>query len=960
MRSLTGLPPSAYLKTTEEAKIPLVLLERLVQELEAGSTPAYLAHFRPEVSGGLDEERIRFIEDRLRQFLELEDRRITVLTAAGQRDRLTPELRAAIEVAADRWELEDLHLPFRPKRESPADAAIKQGLEGLARRLGEQNPADRDLNALAAAYVKPDTGVNTSADALRGAREILAQSWSEDPALRRDLRAMLRREARLVIHDSEAARSAAKGKYRNLFGYQARLHKVAWRQVMALRRAVRDIGLGFDIVLPENKTVALLLEKKTAQPSPEVMLQLGAVALRALQAYLAPSFSKELAQILNERCDKDAVESFQKSLRKIVMAPPAGPIGIVGIETGRPGGWRAAVIDPDGEFVEGAIVHRDGDPRNEANAAAASDAKSNEPSPGKIDPEQIDPQAAAEVEENGASSPNRDGESAEQVAERVAAPDDGASEATPESAESVSGETELTAQPAAAPSNGAEPAAAPEEASAESDTSDPAAQPDKQTAASAEAQAKPDAEADTGRKNGDASTPDKPLVDTLPGRPISGSRGANTKERFVPFAELLKRHDIGAVVMPGSPDVRQVEKMVRSSLRKAGRTGVFWTTVNEAGSWIYATSKASRHEMPNTSVAQRSAACLAKRLQDPLAALAGIDPRTLGVGQFHQNVDPRRLRDGLRATIESIAHRVGINLNTAPIGLLALVPGMTERVAKRVVEHRAKNGKFTKREQLGDVSGLSKRIYKQAVGFTRVDGGENPLDTTGIHPDQYPAVEKILAAADVSAAEALEKPESLDKIALDELQTPEYPVDVLRSIVRRFKPAVRNPRGDFRQPQRSVELRTDEELKVGAKVQGVVTNVATFGVFIDIGGDQDGLVHVSRMSDKFVKDPKAAAHVGERVEVYIVALEQGGKRISLSMRDPAKAVPRPGRTRVDARGPSDGQQRRRRKEPRREAKVIRRSFGPSEKEKLREEQDMKKLSLNEKLALLQSKYRTKV
>jgi uncharacterized protein len=360
-------------------------------------------------------------------------------------------------------------------------------------------------------------------------------------------------------------------------------------------------------------------------------------------------------------------------------------------------------------------------------------------------------------------------------------------------------------------------------------------------------------------------------------------------------------------------------------------------------------------------VAQRGAACLAKRLQDPLAAFAHVDPRTLGLGQFHQSIDAHKLREGLRATLESTVHIVGIDLNKAPVDLIALAPGMTDRLAKRVVEHREKKGNFTKREQLNAVSGLNKRIYKQVVGFTRVYGGDIPLDATGIHPDQYPVTEKILAAAGVSASEALEKPEALDGVALEEYQSTEFPLAVLQGIVQQLKPSVRNPRDDFVRPSREVALRTDEELAIGKKIEGVVTNIATFGAFVDIGADQDGLVHISRMSDKFVKDPKAAVKVGDRVEVYVLALEEGGKRISLSIRDPAAAAAqRPGRTRVDARKPSDAPRRRRQKEMRRETKVTRRSFGPSGKEKLREEREIKKLSLDEKLALLQTKYRTKV
>lgn len=922
MKSLTGLPPSAYLKITEEAKIPLVVLERLVQELEAGSTPAYISHYRQDVSGGLDEQRIRLVENRLKQFLRLEDLRIAVLSSASRQGRLTPELREQCESATDRWELEDLYLPFKQKQESPADTARKQGLEGLASRLEAQKPEDQDVKALAAEYLNEKAGIKTTADALRGAREIIAQSWSEDVTVRRGLRRLLRQRARLVVHDGQSVRGAAKGKYKNLLGYQARCSKVAWRQMMALRRAVHEIGLRFEIKLPANKVVSFLLETKGASGSPQVQLQLGAVAARAFEGYIAPSFAKEELQVLNERCDREAVEAFQKNLRKILMTPPAGRIGVVGLETGRPGGWRAAVINPDGEFVEGAVIHRDGGLQGVSGE---------------------DPPVLTESEKGDAGTAS--GGPAEEKT-RSTTPEKSSSTTQSQNGNAAAKQEiqpgDQPDQPAA--TNGSVSAAAPESLEAGSKSIEPV---DGQPASTADSATDRSAE--------------EPVPESLPGKPLASSNGDGSRESVAPLVELLRRNEVNAIVMSTGPGVRQVERLVRSSIREAGCKDIFWTTVNEAGSWIYATSKAARRDMPNASVAQRGAACLAKRLQDPLAAFAHVDPRTLGLGQFHQSIDAHKLREGLRTTLESTVHIVGIDLNTAPVDLIALTPGMTDRLAKRVVEHRLKKGRFTKREQLNAVSGLSKRIYKQVVGFTRVFKGEIPLDATGIHPDQYPITERILAAAGVSASEALEKPEVLDSVALEEYQSPEFPLAVLQGIVQQLRPSVRNPRGDFVRPSREVELRTDEELATGKKVEGVVTNIAAFGAFVDIGADQDGLVHISRMSDKFVKDPNAAVKVGDRVEVYVLALEDGGKRISLSMRDPAAAATqRPGRTRVDARKASDAPRRRRPKEARREAKMIRRSFGPSGKEKLREERDMKKLSLDEKLALLQTKYRTKV
>jgi uncharacterized protein len=370
----------------------------------------------------------------------------------------------------------------------------------------------------------------------------------------------------------------------------------------------------------------------------------------------------------------------------------------------------------------------------------------------------------------------------------------------------------------------------------------------------------------------------------------------------------------------------------------------------------------------------RSAISLARRLQDPLAELVKVDPKVLGVGQYHHEVDARKLRNGLHFTMEDCVHQTGADLNTSQLELLALVPGITERVAKRVVDYRKEKGRLQRREQLREVAGLNERIYEQAVGFLRVNGGENPLDSTGVHPHHYPVVEKIVGAAGVSAAEALEKPEAIDAVNLEELQSEEYPLEILKSVAREFRPSVRQPRGTFTPPAQPIPLRAIEELKVGMKVDGIVTNLAKFGAFVDIGADQDGLVHVSQLSDKFVEDPQAAVKIGDRVTVHILALEQAGKRISLSMKEPREAPkrPRPGARRLAAAAGQTGQGqtgqpertngglRRKRRPPEQDRSSVRRTFGPDEQAKVREQREVEKLSIDQKLALLENKFRTKV
>ncbi len=1028
MKSLTGLPSPAYVRIAEEAGVQLSDLLKLVQELEAGSTPAYLAYYRPNITAGLSEERLRAVDERLRQFLDLEDRRITILTAIGQKDQLTPELRAQIESTTDRWVLEDLYFPFKPKRRSAADAAIAKGLDPLADALWGRHGENGDPEDLAQAYVSADKGVSSAADALRGARAIMARRTAEDYAVRQGLRAIMQEHAQLVVPKKQKLKGNGKGRAKPLLGYQAKVKKVAWRQMLAIRRAERESGLRHEIQLPVDRAVSFilgrLLESRPAK-SP-VCLQLGDVACIALEEYLSPALRNELTQRLDERSDAAAIEVYQQNLEKTLKSPPAGPITVIGLETGRPGGWRAAVMGPDGDFLEGAIVHRpeggeagSGDAKKQpvANGAATE----NEAAAGLsgTEPSGAGPIGVADAAESGGGTAEAlpQAESAttqESSAEPSPDPEQesAAASATGEGvAESDGGEALPAAETEAAPPEQSAEAAEAEEP-AESAEADAAAPSDQATevvqpgAGSPADQAATPSEAAPSKEvvspTGDAP-PEAPAAEsspaessggtaTMPGPPGKGKHRPKTiDETFVLLADLLRRHQVAAIVMANGPGVRQVETLVRSAIREAGAKDIYWTKLSEAGSWIYATSKAARRELPDVAVAQRSAACLARRLQDPLAQLVHVDPRLLGVGQFHHEVDQKKLRAGLSVTLESTVHRIGVDLNTGSIELLALLPGMTERVAKRVVEHRQSKGPFTKRAQLQAVSGLSARIYKQAVGFARVRNGENPLDDTGIHPESYPQAEKILAAAGVSAAEALEKLDTLDAVALDELKDAKHPVELLRGIVDQFRPAARDPRGRFTPATLPVELRGIEEIQPGKKVEGVVTNIADFGAFVDIGADHDGLVHISQLSNGPGKDAKPEFKIGDRVTVFIRALERDGKRISLSLKDPrevarAARAARPGagqRTggpgvgRPGARGPGVGGQRtgrprsagpgarrddgprKRRKEPQREGGITQRSFGPDAKTKALEEKEIQKLSLNEKLELLQSKYRTK-
>ncbi len=1044
MKALTGLPTSAYLKVAEEAKLQLADLLQLVQQLEAGASPAFLARYRPDISARLSEVELRRVEVRLREFLDLEDRRIMVLTAIRQQNRMTPELQKKIEETTDRYELEDYYLAFKPRRRTPADDATERGLEPLARFLWDQQPDDADIEGVAAGYVKPDGSVATPADALAGARQIIARWLGEDPEIRSVLRAILIEESEIVVSagDQVAREEAAQKKSNSLVGLRAKLGRIAWRQMMAIRRGVRERWLQYHIELPENRAVEHMLGRLIRNPKTAFCLQLGAAATEAFQQYLAPSFTNEAALALDERCDNEATASFQKNLRKLLMAPPAGPITVIGLETGRRGGWRAAVVGPAGEFLDGAIVYNPDAPKSSEKAATSGSEESSEAA------SETETEKAAGAEANpsdGQQAPEADADGVNETAsqeaetEKAAEAADGAPEQTsqPDAAAAEASDANATAAeaPAQSPSVDDAPEAKTDNA-AEAEASDgeptsaevrgsgavePLTAPAPQSASSEEkpqAQAETAAESDaqdtakgdagaaepssagpattaeeakageTGSQSQDTSAealagkaggaedqapqPEAPKpaeAHKSPGHPGSGppKRKPAAEVPDLPLSELITKHNVAATVIGNGPGVRQVEKFIRGEVRQAGAPDLFWTAIHEAGTWIYATSKTARREFPKADPVMRSAISLARRLQDPLAELVKVDPKVLGIGQYHHEVDPKKLRTGLRHTMEECTHQVGVDLNTAQLEQLALLPGVSERVAKRILDYRKEKGGFKRREQLQEVTGLNQRIYEQAVGFLRIYGGDNPLDATGIHPMHYPLAEKILAAAGVSAAEALEKPEAIESVSLEGLESNEQTLDQLKAVAREFRPSIRQPRGLFTPPETPIPLRSVEELKVGTKVEGIVTNIAKFGAFVDIGADQDGLVHVSQLSDKYVEDPQAAVNVGDRVGVYILALEKGGKRISLSMKEPRPAVPRPrpGARRMAAaaagqRDRENGGLRRRRKGPERDRAAVQRTFGPDQRAKAQEQREVDKLSIDQKLALLENKFRTKV
>ncbi|MCB9384677.1 MAG: helix-hairpin-helix domain-containing protein [Bryobacterales bacterium] len=978
MKALTALPTQAYVQAGEEANIPLQELLKLVQELETNVSPAYIARYRPDIAAGLDAARIQAVQERLRSFLDLADRRVTILTAINQQERLTPELREQIEGSMDRRELEDLYLPFKPKRRTAADDAVEKGLESLALFLWKQEGGAAELDAEAAKSVD---AAGSAEAALAGACDIIARWLGENAEIRRDIRKLAQAEAEISVQALQPQRRLSgrdenlRKRFAAMDGYRALVAKAPWRQVLSLRRGAREGWLQFQIEVPEQRALHYLEGRLVREAESAFAPWLQTAAKRAFEDYLAPAVAKELRQELDERCDAEAVQLYKKNLRKLMLASPAGPRPMIGLETNRPGGWRAAVIGPDGSLLEAAIVRPDeaeeaaeaqqdetqqdepqADESAEATEAEASEGEAATEASSQDQPASEEAPAEAPVVAEAAPAPEPQAE-AEQpapepvVAEPVVAEPVASEPSTPVQAELFAEPAEPVAAEVSAPVDSAAleaPAAeaAPEEAAAE-------AAPVPEAPAAAEPEQPEPAEPE-------AAQPATEQPEVAQPEAKAPSRDSNKRETPVAdLSDLISRHQVELIVFGNGPGLRQVERFVRLAVRKSGRNAA-WIAANEAGSWIYATSKTARKELPDQEPAVRSAACLARRVQDPMGELIKLDPRVLGIGQGHHEVDQKHLRTALRDAQEAAVQETGVDVNHAPADLLALVPGMTERVAKRIVEHRKQHGPFASRAALSQMSGLNARVYDQAAGFLRVYGGDNPLDATGVHPRDYAKLEQLFQAAGVDAQQALANPAALANVNLAELADKDHSQRALEMIVRELAPKARNPRGAFQMPKPDLGVDPIDEPTVGMKVEGVITNVADFGLFVDIGAEQDGLVHVSQLAPGVTREGDNAVKSGDRITVYVVNVANDGKRISLSMREP-RETSRQRRVSVEGRRAAESHRRgrddNRGPRPDRDRTPIRRTFGPDGR---KEDEKIKNMSLDQKLNALQDKFRTKV
>ena len=878
MKPLTGLPVDAFVQVSRESEIPLKDLLELVQQVENGATPAFLARYRADLCAGLDEERVQAVLRTLKEHRDLIDHRISMLTTLGQRGVLTPELKKQLEDARDRRELNDVFGPYRARKPGPADVAVERGLDPLARTLWFQDESS-DILAEAARHVDTVNGVETAEKALNGAYAIAAQWLSEKPEILRELRKLCRCDCEIVVAAKPAARKEPR--YQSLDGFRSKVAEIPWQKRLSLRRGVRTGLLEVKQEFPFEAAAKYLERCLIKDTGSSYAPHLRRVIDSALRNGLVDRVRNDVLRQLDRQADSDAVDSYRKTLRDALLGPTAHHLNIIGVETGRRGGWRAALVNTKGELVDYAII-RDGDGtgRQRRNARAG----------GKAPKEAV--QVVAESRSSAPPLPT---------------------DSDPPAADGQ-------------PTNDADPG-------------------------------NPGPTAEGGSPAAGSGEP-SPKAGSEP--KAKASRRSRQGARRTELSEMLAVHDVDLIVFPTGPRKRITEQFLRSQIRKSGKIGTRWLAARDSGTWIYAASRTAKREFPRLDPGFRSAISLARRVQDPMAELAKADPRTVGIGMHHYEVNADALRDALRRTVERAVHDVGVDVNRASAPLLSLVPGFTRPLAKRVIEHRTRKGPFQSRADLKKVAGLSDRIFAQAVGFLRVYGGD-PLDATGAHPEYGQLHEQFAEAAGCDLETLLAEPERLDAVDPEQFVSAERSILLVRSALEELRPSRRRVRKAFRLPEPPVRLRRDEELAPGSKIEGVVASVREYGVFVDIGADQDALLHVSQIKREFKGESKPKFQVGSPVEVFIKPDNQGKNRIGLSMWAPNS---RPARSRNGGprfrSGRFDGGRSRRGGGPDRRSrrKPFNRTFGPDSGR--RRKRGRQKLSMEEKLDMLQDRYRTKI
>ena len=697
-------------------------VDRVIALVDDGATVPFLARYRKEQTGGLDEVKLRDLLERHTYLRELENRKRTILESIDEQGKLTDELRQQIESCTQKTELEDLYLPYKPKRRTRATIARERGLEPLAERLRSLNRPEVsrvDLTLEARPFVDPDREVETTDDALQGASDILAEGVAEDAELRAKIRRRLWDNGRFVTH---VKRSHPKGStnYEMYRGFKAPVRSIAAHQYLAMVRGEDEGILSVEIEGDDGRMLADLEAAVLRAGSGDLHRFYREMLRDALDRLIQPSITTQLRKETKERADRVSVEVFAENLHDLLMAPPAGPKTTLGVDPGFRTGCKLAVVDPTGKFLDHTTIY-----------------------------------------------PHGSDEARHEAAHHVRA--------------------------------------------------------------------------------------------------------------------TIRDHGVEIVALGNGTASRETESFLKDALKHDAPT-VPIVMVSEAGASVYSASDVAREEFPDLDVTVRGAISIARRLQDPLAELVKLDPEAIGVGQYQHDVDNKLMKQKLAETVESCVNSVGVDVNTASKQLLQHVSGLNASVASEIVRYRDENGRFVNRQQLLNVPKLGPKTFEQASGFLRIRNGENPLDDTAVHPERYGLVEQMASDLDVTIADLVRSPGLLDDIELDRYAGDGVGEPTLLDIMDELTQPGRDPREEFQYARFREDVREIDDLEVDMALEGVVTNVTDFGAFVDVGVHRDGLIHISQLADRFVRDPRDVVRVGDIVQVRVVDVDVDRGRFGLSMR----------------------------------------------------------------------------
>ena len=706
-------------KITEELGVKKWQVDAAVNLIDEGNTIPFIARYRKEATGTLDDEQLRKLHERLVYLRNLEEKKEQVLGSIEEQGKLTEDLKKQILAAETLVVVEDLYRPYRPKRRTRATIAKEKGLEPLAALITLQEVKE-PLLKLAEEYVNEEKDVRSAKDALDGARDIIAESISDEAGYRSWIRKHTMQKGRVT---SAAKDEKAESVYEMYYDFEEPVLKLAGHRILALNRGEKEKFLTVKVEAPEEDIIRYL-EKKTIRRENEYTAPILKDAYKRL---IAPAIEREIRNELTEKAEDGAIDVFGKNLTQLLMQPPIVGQTVLGWDPAFRTGCKLAVVDPTGKVLGTTVIY--------------------------------------------------------------------------------------------------------------------------------------------------------PTAPTTPQK-IKASKDLLKK--------IIEKYNITLISVGNGTASRESEQFIVELLKEIPQK-VQYVIVNEAGASVYSASKLASEEFPKFDVGQRSATSIARRLQDPLAELVKIDPKSIGVGQYQHDMNQKKLSEALSGVVEDCVNKVGVDLNTASAPLLSYISGISQTIAKNIVAYREENGRFESRRQLLKVAKLGPKAYEQSAGFMRIQEGDNPLDATSVHPESYAAAEKLLKkqgykTADIRGGKLLGLSLTIKdyKKLADELEVGEI---TLRDIVKELEKPARDPRDEMPRPILRTDVLEMKDLKEGMVLKGTVRNVIDFGAFVDIGVHQDGLVHISEITDKrYIKHPLEAVSVGDIVDVKVMSVDLKKKRIQLTMK----------------------------------------------------------------------------